>query len=354
MEARIRQIRAILQDKDIDGILITKPENRRYVSGFTGSTGSVFITQQEAIFFTDFRYLGQAAQQCKEYKLVEISRTNPLTDALREYNIRRLGIEDDFVTFGQYMDYTDKLEKVEFVPLKGALTKLRSVKSPEEIALIQKAAAIADEAFSYIITYIKPGMTELEVALELEFFMRRKGASGLSFDSIVASGERSALPHGVASNKKIENGDLVTLDFGCIYEGYCSDMTRSFIMGQGTEKQKEIYTIVLEAQETALRAVAPGIKGSKLDEIARNIIKAKGYGEYFGHGLGHGVGLEVHELPHVNSLGDVEMEPGMIITIEPGIYIPQLGGVRIEDLVEVTDRGYRVLSNSTKELLELK
>jgi len=184
--------------------------------------------------------------------------------------------------------------------------------------------------------------------------MKKRGASKLSFESIVASGKRSSLPHGVASNKIIEDGDMITLDFGCIYNGYCSDMTRTLVLGKANNKQKEIYNVVLEAQKTSLAAIKPGITGEELDTIARNIISEKGYGQYFGHGLGHGVGLEVHELPHVNVRGKVPMEPGMMITIEPGIYIPDFGGVRIEDLVLVTEDGYKVLSNSTKDLIELE
>lgn len=354
LETRIKQIRNLLHQNSLDGILIEKPENRRYVAGFTGTTGSVLITRQEALFFTDFRYTVQAKQQCNGYKIIEISRTYPLTDALKELDLNRLGIEEDYMTYGKYIDYKEKLTAIELVPLKGALIKLRSIKSQEEIELIQRAASIADDCFSHILSYIKPGMRELEIALEIEYFMKKRGASGLSFESIVASGQRSSLPHGVASDKIVEAGDLITLDFGCIFNGYCSDMTRSFVLGQATEKQKEIYHIVLEAQEAALKAVAPGIKGKELDQIARDIIKQKGYGEFFGHGLGHGVGLEIHELPHVNSLGEIDMEPGMVITIEPGIYIPEFGGVRIEDLVVVTESGFRVLSKSKKNLLELQ
>ncbi len=354
MEVRINQIRNLLQDKGLDAILLYKPENRRYVSNFTGSTGYVLITKELAQFITDFRYTQQAEAQCKGFEVVEMSKLKPVTDVIKNYSIKKLGIEEDYVAFGQYLEFKEKLENVEFVPLEGTITKLRSIKSQEEINLISKAAEIADEAFQHILQYIKPGLKEREVALELEVFMKKRGASNLSFDSIVASGNRSSLPHGVASDKIIEKGDLVTLDFGCVYQGYCSDMTRSFVMGEATERQKEIYYTVLEAQEKSLQSVRPGIKGVELDKIARDIISDKGFGEYFGHGLGHGVGLEVHELPHVNGLGDVPMEPGMIITIEPGVYIPDYGGVRIEDLVVVTENGYEVLSKSTKELIELK
>ncbi|SCY98506.1 M24 family metallopeptidase [Alkaliphilus peptidifermentans] len=351
--SRIEKIRGLLKDLDIDGVLLYKPENRLYASGFTGSTGYVFITDTEAKFFTDFRYLQQAASQCSGFDIVEISRANPITNLLKQFSINKIGFEEDFVTYGQHADLSEKLDKIELIPLKGAVLKLRSIKSPDELQFIEKAASIADLAFQHILTYIKTGLTEKEVALELEYFMKKNGASGLSFESIVASGKRSSLPHGIASDKVIEEGDLITLDFGCVYRGYSSDMTRSFIIGDATEKQKEIYDIVLESQLRSLNGVKPGIRGADLDKIARDYITEMGFGECFGHGLGHGVGLEVHELPHVNQLGDAPMEPGMVITIEPGIYIPDYGGVRIEDLVVVTEDGFKVLSNSTKELIVL-
>jgi Xaa-Pro aminopeptidase len=193
----------------------------------------------------------------------------------------------------------------------------------------------------------------MDVALELEYFMKKKGATGLSFDSIVASGKRSSLPHGVASDKIIEDGDFLTLDFGCVYNGYCSDMTRTIVVGKASERQKEIYNIVLNAQMRALENIKPGMTGFELDKIARDVIIDAGYGEYFGHGLGHGVGLEVHEMPNVNPNAQNTLLPGMIITDEPGIYIPDFGGVRIEDLIVITINGYEVLSSSTKKLIEL-
>ncbi|KAB3527580.1 M24 family metallopeptidase [Alkaliphilus serpentinus] len=353
MSKRIDQFRSILKEKEIDGILLQKPENRFYASGFTGTTGYVLITNKEAIFITDFRYTQQAMTQCIGYTVVENSKTKPLSSIIKEYDVASIGFEDDFATYCQYMELKEKLENVEFIPLKGAITKLRAIKSSDELQMIEKAAAIGDLAFQHIQAYIKAGVRELDIALELEHFMKKQGASKLSFDSIVASGNRSSLPHGVASEKLIEEGDFVTLDFGCVYKGYCSDMTRTVVVGKTSEKQKEIYNIVLEAQKMALEAVKPGITGKDLDDIARNYITEKGYGQYFGHGLGHGVGLEIHELPHVNSIGEAAMEAGMVITDEPGIYIPDFGGVRIEDLVAVTETGYKVLSKSTKELIEL-
>lgn len=353
MNKNVDKIRLLLNEKNLDGILLYKPENRRYASGFTGSTGYVLITGTNAKFITDFRYIGQAVVQCDGFEIIEIDSTKTVFDVLNESALSKLGIEEDFMTYGQFIEFTDRLTDTDIIPLEGAILKLRSVKMPNEIKNIEKAAGIADGAFKHILGFIKPGMLESDIALELEFFMKKKGAGKLSFESVVASGKRSSLPHGVASSKIVEVGDIITLDYGCVYNGYCSDMTRTVVLGKAGNRQKEIYGVVLKAQETALRAVRPGITGAELDSIARNIIGDSGYGQYFGHGLGHGVGLEVHELPLINTCGNVPMEPGMVITIEPGIYIPDFGGVRIEDLVSVTGDGYRVLSKSTKNLIEL-
>lgn len=350
---QINSIRKMLNEKNLEAILIFNPENRQYVSGFTGSAGYVLISENVQLFMTDFRYIGQAQKETDGYEIVEIGRNNPVTDILKDYDFKTLGIEDDYITYEQFLNFDEKLKNTKLVPLKRSLVELRSVKSLEEVDKIQKAAEIADKAYEHIIQKIQPGMKEIDIALDLEYFMKNLGASKVSFDTIVASGYRSALPHGVASEKTLEKGDMVTIDFGCVYQGYCSDMTRSFVLGQASEKQREIYDTVLQAQITALEAVKPGKTGKELDESAREIIKNKGYGKYFGHGLGHGVGLEVHELPHVNQLGEKPMEPGMVITIEPGVYIPEFGGVRIEDLLVVTEDGFKVLSNTPKELLEI-
>ncbi|HZK57954.1 MAG TPA: aminopeptidase P family protein [Clostridia bacterium] len=353
MNKNVGRVKRLLEEKNLDGVLLYKPENRRYISGFTGSTGYVLITKTDAKFITDFRYTEQAIIQCDGFEIIEISSTKTITDVISESVSSRLGVEEDFMTYGEFIKFTDKLAETDMIPLEGAILKLRSVKTPDEIKNIEKAANIADEAFDYMLEFIKPGLAELDIALELEFFMRKKGASKLSFETIVASGVRSSLPHGAASSKIVEIGDMITLDYGCIYKGYCSDMTRTIVLGEANDKQKEIYNVVLKAQKTSLGAVKPGITGAELDAIARKIINDSGYGQYFGHGLGHGVGLEVHELPHINIRGDMPMESGMVITIEPGVYIPNFGGVRIEDLVLVTDNGYRTLSKSTKNFTEL-
>ncbi|AOT68166.1 M24 family metallopeptidase [Geosporobacter ferrireducens] len=353
MEIRIAKLRKLLEEMKLDSALIYKPENRRYMSGFTGTSGYVFITTDKAYFITDFRYVEQAAVQCKGYEILQHSSEKTLYQILEGFPIQHMGFEGDFVTYQEYKELTEKLPRIAFESLGSTLEKLRIIKDDQEIALIEKAAKITDEAFSHICRYIKPGVTEWEIALELESFMKKKGASATSFDSIVASGKRSSLPHGVASDKMIETGDFVTLDFGCVYQGYCSDMTRTIVVGKASEKQREIYTIVLDAQLKALAFIKPGVTGIEVDRVARDIISAKGYGAYFGHGLGHGVGLEVHESPRLSPLGKDVLQPGMIVTDEPGIYLPDFGGVRIEDLVLVTETGHRTLSKSTKELIEL-
>jgi Xaa-Pro aminopeptidase len=265
-----------------------------------------------------------------------------------------LGFEDDKMNVSVYNNYKETLANTEMVPLKGLMLELRAVKDELELEIIRQAAKIADEGFNHIVNFIKPGMKENEVALELEFFMRKKGATGASFDFIVASGTRSSMPHGVASDKVIEIGDFVTIDFGCVYKGYCSDMTRTIVMGKATDKQKEIYNIVLEAQLKVIEEAKANMSGIELDNIARQYIIDKGYGDKFGHGLGHGIGLDVHELPNVNVLGKNILKPNMVISDEPGIYIEDFGGVRIEDLLIITEDGCEVINSSPKELIELE
>lgn len=342
-----------MKEKKLDGAIIYKPENRRYVSGFTGTSGYALITLDRAIFITDFRYIDQSTKECIGYEVVKHSNERTIYSIINDLGIKKLGFEEDFVTYSQYKEFEKKLDSISLMPLEGSLSKLRTIKDQEEIELIQKAASIADEAFLHICDYIKEGMTEKEIALELETYMKKKGATGTSFDTIVASGIRSSLPHGVASDKIVEKGDFITIDFGCIYNGYCSDMTRTIVLGKASEKQKEIYSIVLEAQMKALEAIRAGITGIEADKVARDVIESKGYGQYFGHGLGHGVGLEVHEMPRLSPIGEDTLQPGMVVTDEPGIYIPDFGGVRIEDLLVITEDGHRVLSKSPKDLLEL-
>jgi len=353
MKDRITALRNELEENSLDAVLVFKNENRRYISGFTGTSGYVIITEKSAYFITDFRYIGQATDQCQGYEIIEHNNDKSIFNIINSLGIKKIGFEEDFVTYSQYTEFKDKLDHVTLLPLNGSINKLRKYKDENEIEDIAMAAYITDEAFGYICEFIKPAVSERNIAMELENFMRRKGASKISFDIIVASGVRSALPHGVASEKLVEKGDFVTMDFGCVYNGYCSDMTRTIVVGQANEKQKKIYNTVLETQLKALDAIRPGITGFEVDKVARDIITEKGYGDYFGHGLGHGVGLEIHEAPRLSPLGKDTLAQGMVVTVEPGIYIPDFGGVRIEDLLVVTEESHRILSKSPKQLIEL-
>lgn len=352
---RVYNLRGLMSSAGLDGVFAYSNENRRYLSGFTGSTGYVVIGRDSADFITDFRYMEQAGKQCKGYEII-IQRSDLMEmigESVRKGNIQRIGIEEEFMTVSFYEELKKALPGIELVPASKIFAKLRIKKDSSEIENVRKAAEIADEAFKHILNYIKPGMRETEVALELEYYMKKKGASGTSFDTIAASGVRSSMPHGIASEKTIENGEFLTLDFGCVYNGYCSDMTRTVFIGKATEKHRKIYDIVLRANIEAFKAIKPGVTGKSVDSTARDIIASEGYGEYFGHGLGHGIGLAVHEDPILNQRGEETLEAGMIATDEPGIYIPDFGGVRIEDLVLVTETGAETLSKSPKELIEL-
>ena len=344
-----------MSGNNLDGVLAYSAENRRYLSGFTGSAGFLVIGKESLDFVTDFRYMEQAESQCEGWNIVIHGGTpmEKLAEVIIKTGIKRLGIEEDFMTVSFSEEIKKALPGIILVPARSVFAKLRIKKDNNELTNISKAAAIADEAFDHILGYIRPGLSEAEVALELEYFMKKKGASGLSFDTIAASGIRSSLPHGIASEKIIRNGEFLTLDFGCVYNGYCSDMTRTIFIGKATERHKEIYSTVLKANIKALKGIMPGITGREADKIARDVISEAGFGEYFGHGLGHGVGLAIHEDPKLSKLGDDILEAGMVVTDEPGIYIPGFGGVRIEDLVLVTESGAEAISKSTKDLIEL-
>ncbi|MEK4486443.1 aminopeptidase P family protein [Psychrobacillus sp. FSL H8-0484] len=351
---KLEKLRAALEERGVDALLITNGHSRRYMTGFTGTAGVAIVSKQDAVFITDFRYTEQAASQIKDFRIVQHTKTliEEVANQVSELGIHSLGFEKDDVTYSSFEMYKLAIS-ADLVPLSGLVEKIRLIKTEEEISIIKAACRIADEAYEHIVTYIKPGMTELQVSNELEFFMRKRGATSSSFDTIVASGIRSALPHGVATDKVIEEGDFVTLDFGAVYNGYISDTTRTVAVGEPTEQLKEIYQVVLDAQLLALEKVKPGMTGKEADAIARDYIASKGYGEAFGHSLGHGIGLEVHEGPGLSFRSDVVLEPGMVITIEPGIYLPNIGGVRIEDDALVTENGLEKLTHSTKELLIL-
>lgn len=354
MEKRVKALREKMAEKNLPAILIASPFNRRYITGFTGSAGFAVVTHDEALFFTDFRYIEQAAEQAPNFRIIkhEAKAILSIKAELERQKINQLGIEKNHVTYGTYLTYKEDIGSVELIDTEGIVEGLRLYKDESEIAIMREAARIADEAYSHIIQFMRPGLTERDVALELEFFMRKAGAKQSSFDIITASGVRSALPHGVASEKVLEKGDFVTLDFGAFYQGYCSDITRTVVLGHASDRHKEIYQIVLDAQLNGLN-LRKGMTGREADELTRDIISKHGYGEQFGHSTGHGLGMEVHEAPSLAAKSETVLEPGMVVTVEPGIYIPQFGGVRIEDDVVIREEGIEILTKSTKELLVL-
>jgi Xaa-Pro aminopeptidase len=351
---KLTKLREALEANNLDAMLITSPINRRYVTGFTGTAGIAIISLNNARFITDFRYTSQATTQAKDFEVIQHKQGIELEikNQLNDLGIKRLGFEQDTVTFSQYESYKAIFE-TELIPVSGIVEELRSIKTTDELDIMKQAAKIADDAFEHILGYIKPGVKEIDISNEIEFFMRKLGATSSSFDTIVASGERSALPHGVASDKKIQSGELVTMDYGALYQGYCSDITRTVAVGEINEQLRTIYDTVLEAQLRGVDGIKPGITGKEADEITRNYITEKGYGEYFGHSTGHGVGLEVHENPSLASRSEQKLAPGMVVTIEPGIYIPGVGGCRIEDDLVVTESGNERLTFAKKELIQL-
>jgi len=351
---KLQKLRQTLQEQNIDGILITNDYNRRYMTGFTGTAGVAIVSQKDAVFITDFRYTEQATAQITDFTIVQHEATllEEIATQVKAMGIKSLGFEKDTVSFGTYELYKSVIP-ADLVPVSGLIEKIRLIKTEQEINIIKVACEIADHAFTHILDFIKPGKTELEVSNELEFFMRQQGATQSSFDTIVASGLRSALPHGVATNKVIEKGDFVTLDFGALYNGYISDITRTVAVGEPSEKLVDMYNTVLASQLLALEKVGPGLTGIQADAIARDYLTEKGYGEAFGHSLGHGIGLEVHEGPGLSKRSATVLEPGMAVTIEPGVYVPGVGGVRIEDDILITESGNELLTHSTKELIIL-
>jgi Xaa-Pro aminopeptidase len=354
MKKRLLKIRKFMNEHGLHCMLISKPENRRYFSGFSGSAGMLLISHKSNKLLTDFRYIEQATVQATQYEIIRYSNNigKILADIIADLDITKVGFEGDFITYDEYHELVNNLHSVDLVPVQ--LDTLRMIKDESEIVAIKKAVEIADNAFSQILSFIKPGMSEQDVALELEYYMRKLGAEKPAFDTIMASGKRGALPHGRASQKKIEIGDFVTMDFGAVYDGYHSDITRTICMGKATARQQEIYGIVLAAQLAGVQAVTPGKVGKEVDAVSREIIIDAGFGEFFGHGLGHGLGLNIHEEPRLSpaNIHTVLMRD-MVVTVEPGIYLPDWGGVRIEDTVLVSAEGCQILTASSKQLIEL-
>lgn len=357
MTERMERLMKCMEELKVDALLVADGCNMRYLSGFSGETGYLYISEQHKVILTDSRYTTQAKEESTEFEVKEISNSAGyavlIGNLMKEDSISSLGFEEQVMIYGDVVDLQNKLPRAEWKGVGNALNHLRMIKTEEELEYIARAEAIGDEAFSHVLTILRPGITELEVAAELESYMKRNGASGLAFDTIAASGYHSAMPHATPSDKKLEYGDFLTMDYGCKYKGYCADMTRTVVIGKASEQQKEIYQVVLDAQTAALDKIRAGLTGAEVDQVARDIIKNAGYGNYFGHGLGHSVGLFIHEEPRISPLGQIVLQPGMTATIEPGIYVPGVGGVRIEDLVVVTKEGHKNLTSSPKKLIEI-
>lgn len=364
---RQNRLRSRLEAEGLDALLISNLINLRYLTGFSGTNGYLLVTADATRFYTDGRYATQATQMVKGADVTIASSHAALVAALNEITQReglaRVGYEGTHVTVvsrGATWEPPPGLDKVmgyfegaELIATQGWVEELRKVKDAEEIASIRRAAQITDAAFEYILTRVRPGVTERELALDLEFHMRGLGAEGMSFDPIVAAAERSALPHARPSDKPVRTGGYLLFDFGCIVDGYCSDMTRTVVVGPPDDRHRSVYETVLKSQLAGLGAARPGVVCGDVDRAARSVIEQAGYPEAFMHGLGHGVGLEIHEAPSLKAGFTDLLEPGHVITVEPGAYFEGWGGVRVEDLAVVTDTGIEVLSNAPKDLIVL-
>ena len=351
---RVASIRRVLAESDLDGILISNGENRRYFSGFVSSAGYLLITQDSAVLITDFRYTEQAASQAPGFSVVR--QQGRLRDwfppILEDMGIRRLGFESDDMTVASLKSFDEAIAaadgSTELVSTQGHGVKLRAIKDDAELMALQRVIDVGDSAFEETLAKLRPGFTEREAAWEFEKSIRERGAEGLSFPTIVASGPNAARPHHQTGDRKLAESETIVFDCGAQFEGYCSDLTRTIVLGQPDERTAAVYNLVLEAQEAAIRDVRSGMTGEEADQIARAIIADAGHGDDFGHSLGHGLGLEVHEEPHVGPRADNVLQVGMPFTIEPGVYISGWGGVRIEDVVVLEPDGARVLSHATK------
>ncbi len=359
MESKLTDFYKILQRENLDGIFLVSAPNIRYLSGYTGVDSYAVISPEGNVFITDYRYIEQAQKECKGYDvLLHHSPDRKMTDILRDYcygkGIKRLAFEKKYVSFELYETLQEKIgDTAELIPAARLVEELRAVKDSREQGYLKRACAITDRTFEGILGIIEPGMTEKEIALEIQYLLGISGADDRAFDIIVAAGKNGSLPHAIPSECSVQEGDLITMDFGALYKGFHADMTRTIVIGRPSEKQRDVYNTVKKAQGAALAEVKAGVSVKSLDGISTDIIAAAGYEEHMGRGLGHGIGLMIHEEPFVSSNRDSVLEAGNVITIEPGIYIPGWGGVRIEDSVIVKEDGYEVITNSTKELVIL-
>ena len=354
LKVRREKLGRFFDKYNLDALLFSNMLNIRYLSGFTGSEGALLLTRNAAFLLCDSRYTTQAADETADTEIRQFSeKQDAIGTLIKELKLHRIGFESAHITVAVFLELSGKLQGCELVAVGKDLDQIRFCKDDEEIRRLESVARLASDALLATLNQLKAGVSEVAFARELEFEMRRRGADGRAFDFIIASGTRGAMPHGRASEKNICFGELVTIDFGATLHGYHSDETVTVAVGQPDDRSSEIHGIVKEAHDRAITAVKPGLSCRDLDAIARDYIAEQGYGEYFGHGLGHGVGLEIHEQPVVSPRSDAVIEEGMVFTVEPGIYIPGFGGVRIEDTVAVTASGCRLLTSAPKQLMIL-
>lgn len=354
LKNRISAAREGLKRIGADLLLVSNLSNIRYLTGFTGSEALLILSPDDGWFLTDSRYTSQAKTEVVGVQVVQFAnRMESLVGILQQAGAAKVAFEAGYTSVAVYQELCSKIPGIEWIPADSELTPIRSLKDADELEILERVAGIASQALLDILDQLRPGAVESEIAWALEVAMRRRGAEGKSFDFIVASGVRGALPHGKASDKIIASGELVTIDYGAFYRGYCSDETVTVCLGQPDSRQLEVYETVRMAQELAIDAVKPGMTFKELDAVSRDYIAGKGYGQYFGHGLGHGIGLDIHEYPTVSPRSSTVIEEGMVFTIEPGIYIPDWGGVRIEDSVVVENGGCRRITQVPKALMVL-
>jgi Xaa-Pro aminopeptidase len=352
-EGRITKLRQKVDALDIDALLVSNLTNVRYLTGFSGSNGQVLVTASNAYFFSDGRYAARAADlvQGAEIEIYGARLTEVLAPRLGSDGVARLGIEAETMTISDRDDLAGRLEGIDLVPTRNLVEALRRVKDADEVAALRESIDIADAAFSWLLANLATGRSERDIALDLEVWMRQHGADEISFDPIVGSGELTAHIHHSPSHRVFEKGDLVLLDFGARKDGYCSDMTRTVVLGPASDRQREVYDLVLAAQTAGIEAVTEGVEGVTVDAAARKVIDDAGYADEFGHGLGHGVGLDIHEAPKLHRISEDTLVAGDVVTVEPGVYFPGWGGVRIEDCVLVTEGGHEVLGSAPKDAL---
>jgi len=353
--ARQERIRRALLERELEALLVTHLPNVRYLTGFTGSAGMALVTPETTYLTVDSRYLHQARAQVAAHVVpAEDTHERAVLDLIRRERLRRVGFEIERVSVARHEFFVSELgETVTWIPTRGVVEDVRVVKDAEEREAIRRAVELVARVFSEILIEIRPGVRERDLAVELEYRLRRSGAERLAFETIVASGERAALPHGIASERRIGYNEFVVIDVGAVVDGYCSDMTRTVYVGTPDARAREIYHVVLEAQLQCEREMRAGMSARAIDALTRGLITARGYGEFYGHATGHGIGLEVHEAPRLSRHNDAPVPAGAVVTVEPGIYLPGWGGVRIEDVVIVHEDGGEVLTPTPKELLAI-